>query len=269
MTECRGQPPLAGDHGRRHRAADSLRRAPGGGEHHGPMPAPSPNPADYYRRVAPVLLRHLAGRPIVGLSLVGSAGPEHTVPLPTTPATADDLAALVAGGILGFGTAPTDRIALYLTPGDGADIATAATAALHLAERCAAEGLRAVPLTDGADGLYVLARTEADPYPCAARFASALTASAPELATTDPAQADGRCLLRVQPGFVPVVYTLVPGRDGGAAIPLHLDEIAAITAGMPADLTAADVPDRLAARGDLAATLLGPPAGWAEAGRVG
>lgn len=229
-----------------------------------PMPAPRLDPVDYYRRVAPVLLAHLADRPVAGLP-AEAPDPAHARPLGTRPASSDDLAALVAGGVVGFVTTSDERIVLHLTPGAGADIATAATAALHLAEQCAADGLPAVALTDGAEGLYVLAPRDAAPDRAAALYAAVLTSHAPELATQDPTQADGRCLLQVQPHAVPVPYTLLYSPDGGtatgAAIPLHLDEVAAITAGMPAELTAADVPDRLATRGDLAAPLLGPATG--------
>jgi hypothetical protein len=44
--------------------------------------------------------------------------------------------------------------------------------------------------------------------------------------------------------------------DGSTAvIPLHQDEVAAVAAGMPLTVGAADLPERLRSRGDLAAVL--------------
>lgn len=210
----------------------------------------------YYRAVTPLLLAHLAGHRVSAIRARGTSDGAQLA-----PCTADAVLAAVADGVIGFRSAPAGRIAVHLTPGDGADIATVATAALQLAEQCAADGLRAVPVTDGAAGLWLLARTGGDAAAAADRYIQQLTRTAPELGTTDPGQADGRSLITQHTDAdrmdVPVPYTLLPAEpDPVAVIPLHLDEIAAITAGMPAELTAADVPDRIAARGDLAAGLL-------------
>jgi bifunctional non-homologous end joining protein LigD len=210
---------------------------------------------DYYRAVAPVLLAHLARRPVSCVTADGVTGA-------AAPRSAPELLRAVADGVLGFAGPSPDRVVLQLVPGAGADIATAATAALALAEQLVADGLSPVPLTDGSGGLLLMASTVGDPFAAAARYAAVLTAAAPELATADPGQADGRSLV-VVPGpsdSLPVPYSLVGTPDGPQpVIPLHLDEIAAITAGMPADITADDVPDRIAQRGDLASALLGDP----------
>ncbi len=264
------------------------------------MPPPSTRTvSDYYRGVAPALLPHLAGRRVRpapdradGAHRAESAGSADGARLMPAPADLDELLALVGRGMVAMFTEPAGRIALHLVPGDGADVATVATAVLQVAEQCAADGLRAVPLTDGADGLWLLARTDGDPAAAAERYAVVLGRTAPELATLDPAQADGRSLITIHAddarADVPVPYSLLPGgaafsgvatpsgdatfsgdaalsggattpADTPAAIPLHLDEIAAITAGMPAELTSADVAERIAVRGDLAAALLATP----------
>jgi hypothetical protein len=100
-----------------------------------------------------------------------------------------------------------------------------------------------------------------------------LARNAPEIATVDPRQADGRALIDASPSWpgnvTPVPYSLVtPGVsapttpaadrqiDGRCVVPLDLDELAATTAGMPMDPGPQDVAGRLAARGDLAIALL-------------
>jgi DNA primase len=201
------------------------------------MPPKRYEPTDYYREVAAAIATHLAGIEA------------RRVPMTASP-----------DGPVTYLTAPTHLVAIHLVPGAGADTATAATAALQLAEQCAADGLVPVPLTDADGGLWILARTTGDAPAAALRYAGLLTATAPELATADPAAADGRCLVTV-PGadqvVVPVPYTALPGESGWhVAIPLHLDEVAAVAAGMPAEFDAAEVGDRLGARGDLAAGLL-------------
>jgi hypothetical protein len=113
----------------------------------------------------------------------------------------------------------------------------------------------------------------------AARYARGIADRAPELATLDPGQADGRCAVLTawdpvptgtgwpgsgrpetgpsHSGPAPVPYSLVAGSAGiEPVIPLHLDEVAAVAAGMPLEPRAADVLARLATRGDLAAALL-------------
>ncbi len=246
------------------------------------MTAPT-DPHGYYRRIGPVLVAHLAGRE-VHATLDEPSVRAEPLALEPVPSTTQELLALLTRGLGQLLIGTTDRIALHLIPGEGSDIATAASAALQLAEQCLADGLAPVALTDGGDGLWLMARVGGDTAVTAGRYAHLLTDRAPELATADPAQADGRSLLQAYPGpagtLVPVPYTLLPdtaspdaGHAGAArfdaagpaairaVIPLHLDEIAAMAAGMPAELTADDVPGRLADRGDLAAALLDAPPG--------
>ncbi len=171
------------------------------------------------------------------------------------------------------------RVAWWIRPGSGADIAVAATAALALSEDPEGAGARWVPMSDGADGLVLVAvwppAGAGEPAhgaapPDAAAFAAAaarrLARRAPEIATTDPDAADGRAFIDARPsgpgGTIPVPYSLVPPGTDHAVVPLTLDELAAITAGMPADFEAGDLPDRLALHGDLAGPLVtGTPDG--------
>jgi hypothetical protein len=170
------------------------------------------------------------------------------------------------------------RCALHVVAGEGTGISTAATAALALCESITRDHLTAVVITDGRDGLYVIgvAAGAGSPGPApdgwlaASGYAEELARRAPEIATVDPRQADGRALVDASPSWpgnlIPIPYSLVPadpasGGGYGAVIPLDLDEVAAVTAGMPLDPRPLDVTGRLAARGDLAAGLLGPGAG--------
>jgi DNA primase len=214
---------------------------------------------DYYRTVWGQILRHAASYPLVATD--GRDGTDQRSIELTGP---DSLIVDGADECLGvFATAP-DRLVLRIRPGEGADIATAATAALDLAEQMAADGLVPVPLTDGLGGLLVMAASTGDLAAGARRYAHGLADRAPELATLDLRQADGRCVVFTgwaestsgrQPA--PLPYSLVGGPDGPApVIPLHLDEVAAVAAGMPLEIAAADVPGRVATRGDLASPLL-------------
>ena len=148
-------------------------------------------------------------------------------------------------------------------------------------------------------GLLLMATSVGDVGATADRYARGIADRAPELATLDPEQADGRCavLTAWEPvptgtgwpgsgrpgtgwpgsgrpetglsetglsetglsgrGAAPVPYSLVAGSAGiEPVVPLHLDEVAAVAAGMPLEPRAADVLIRLATRGDLAAALL-------------
>ncbi len=113
------------------------------------------------------------------------------------------------------------------------------------------------PSGTAADGMLV-----ALPAGVAARTVmDALAARAPELATVDSAQDDGRVLIRELTGSdpVPVPYSLIDLPDGtGVVIPLDVDEIAAAAAGMRLEFEPVDAAQRLAARGDLAERLAGP-----------
>jgi bifunctional non-homologous end joining protein LigD len=149
---------------------------------------------DYYTRVAPVLLPHLADRPLTrkrwpdGVEAdsffeknVPRGAPEwvRTVELPTPGSTkeretidfvvADDLATLVWLGNLAVlelhvpqwkvrpdGTAGLpDRLVVDLDPGAPATIVACAQVALLLAEELAADGLVSYPKTSGSKGMQM------------------------------------------------------------------------------------------------------------------
>ena len=262
------------------------------------------NPDDilgYYAAVADALIPHLAGRPVtVGTADGSLLGVEFID-------TADDLDYLLARGAVTLATTLPDRpsapgmpaartvawCTLHVASGEGTGIATAATAALALCQAMNSDGLTTVVTTDGGEGLYVrasgtrrrsrwsqgsrttdTARTGVDgPWEIASGYAEELARHAPEIATVDPRQADGRALIDASPSWpgnvTPVPYSLVAAGavapdaagtdrrvDGRCVVPLDLDELAATTAGMPMDPGPQDVVGRLAAKGDLAIALL-------------
>jgi hypothetical protein len=258
---------------------------------------------DYYAAVAGALIPHLAGRPVTVGTADGSLFGVERID------TADDLDYLLEQGAVTLATAlpevqrapvmPVARTVawctLHVASGEGTGIATAATAALALCQAMTSDGLTAVVTTDGGEGLYVramgpgtrrrmrvshgptptdTARTGVDgPWEIASGYAEELARNAPEIATVDPRQADGRALIDASPSWpgnvTPVPYSLVTatsvaptaaGNDrragGRCVVPLDLDELAATTAGMPMDPGPQDIVGRLAARGDLAIALL-------------
>ncbi|WP_154673975.1 hypothetical protein [Nakamurella lactea] len=208
--------------------------------------------ADYYREVAATLAAHLAGRRIHAGGW--TSGQQAMRDQPHGPA---DIAAAVDAGARWFAWETAGDIgSVQLTPGDGADVATAATAALALIESIQAAGGITVPATDGQGGLLVFVTGPADLDPLLAELAE----RAPEIATIDSAGSDGRVWLSVAAGgsLVPAPYSLVDSADGtGMVLPLSADELAAVTAGMPLDPAPDEVAGRLASQGDLAAALLG------------
>ncbi len=208
----------------------------------------------HYRGVAQTVVRHLAGRPVVSAGW-SESGPGRV-------GSIEELLDAVGQGCRWFAV-PVDPLAarsfLHLAPGPGADISTVATVALALLES-AADGVPGLVLTDGGDGMFVVT----GPREQARAQIEALAERAPEIATIDPAQDDGRVLIRLTlPGApVPVPYSLVDSTDGtGVVLPLHADEVAAATAGMPMDHGPEDAALRLGARGDLAAALNSPAGG--------
>ena len=270
------------------------------------MPLSDPQDVlEYYRGIWPVVCRHAERGTLITLAATWPTDLDAV--LPPTPEE------LFGSESSPFGVVAVvpGRIVLHIRPGEGADVATAATATLDLAEQLAADGLVPVPLTDGSGGLLLMATSVGDVGVTAARYARGIADRAPELATLDPGQADGRCAVLTawdpvptgtgwpgsgrpgtgwsgsgRPGFgwsgsgsgrpdtglpetgpsdrgpsesgpAPVPYSLVAGSAGiEPVIPLHLDEVAAVAAGMPLEPQAADVLIRLATRGDLAAALL-------------
>ncbi len=209
--------------------------------------------ADYYRQIAQTLARHLTGRRIHAGGWTSGQRP-----LPTAPSSPADIMAAVDVGARWFSWEVVDGVpaSVQVSAGDGADIATAATAALALIEAVGAAGGTAVPATDGQGGLLVFVTGVTDLQPIAA----ALAVRAPEIATVDAGGTDGRAWLATSAprSLVPAPYSLVDSADGtGVVLPLTVDELAAVTAGMPLDPDCDDVADRLVVHGDLAAPLLG------------
>ena len=175
-----------------------------------------------------------------------------------------DIDEAVRSGIVGFrlpGLTGPGMVAIQVHPGDGSGIDTVATAALALAESMAKDGLAATVLTDGANGLYLIAFGvgPVPPWADAGHYARELAARAPEIATTNSLDVDGRALVEsaaeAGPGL-PAPYSLIwPDDRMGVVAPLTLDEVAAASAGMPLEIQAADVVGRIQEYGDLAAAV--------------
>jgi hypothetical protein len=204
----------------------------------------------HYRSVAATLLGHLADRPVISAGWIGSG--------PSRVGSEAELHAAVRDGCRWFAV-PAEALQpwslLRLVPGPGADTATTATVALALLETVP-DG-SGIALGDGADGIVVALPAGYD----AATAADELANRAPELATGEPGQDEGRVLVSVLTGGdpVPVPYSLVDLPDGTSVVlPLHVDDIAAAAAGMPLEFEPADAAARLADRGDLADPLAGP-----------
>ncbi len=221
----------------------------------------------YYRGVQGTLLTHVRGRSVFGFGRdsVGTpaadTGPHH---VRLHIADAADIDEAVRSGIVGFrlpGLTGPGMVAMQVRPGDGSGIDTVATAALALAESMAQDGLAATVLTDGANGLYLIAVAvgPVPPWADADHYARDLATRAPEIATTDALDVDGRALVEsaadAGPGL-PAPYSLIAVGDGmGVVAPLTLDEVAAASAGMPLEIQAADVAGRILEYGDLAAAV--------------
>jgi bifunctional non-homologous end joining protein LigD len=170
---------------------------------------------DYYRRIAPALLPHLAGRPLtLGRFPDGVEGPGFAQTecrgrpdwLATRPlrlrsgetrrfCLVEDVAALLWVANLGtielhpyLGAGPDGEqavLALFdLDPGPFAGLLAAARVALRLRDSLAARGLTSFAKTSGASGLHVVVPLN-EPYPYeavsafAARIAGALEAAHP------------------------------------------------------------------------------------------
>ena len=209
----------------------------------------------------------------------------------TRPSAAESI------GFLTPGLTGAAAMSVRITCGEGAGIDTVAMTALNLIESIEPDGLVTTAMTDGTGGLFLFAVEVNTPSrnrdPAAvwsgaesaasghaasvpastghasglvsARYAHEVASRAPEIATTNPADASGRALVQaLEPGSVtPVPYSLVSGNATGVVVPLTLDEVAAASAGMPLDIEFTDVLDRIAGYGDLARALGGataPPA---------
>jgi bifunctional non-homologous end joining protein LigD len=149
---------------------------------------------DYVARIAPVLLPHIANRPVTRLRWPDGTSskpffeknlPSHTpdwirtVVLPTPGSTRDrqtlrfplfdDTASLIWATNLAAlelhvpqwtvgargGAHDPDRLVIDLDPGPPAALAECAQVALHIRERLTADGLEAVPVSSGSKGLQL------------------------------------------------------------------------------------------------------------------
>lgn len=215
-----------------------------------------PAVAGYYRLAGELLARQLAGR------VVHAAGWEadHSGSRGALD-TSEALFADVQAGARWFSwELDTDTPAVaQVGIGEGTDISTAATAALAVVEDLQAQGFTAVPATDGQGGLFVFVPVSVEPPRVdLLQVIGSLALRAPEMATVDADATDGRAWLAA-PGvgtLIPAPYSLVDSAEGtGVVFPLAIDELAAVTAGMPLDLTPGDLSDRLGRYGDLGTRL--------------
>jgi bifunctional non-homologous end joining protein LigD len=191
---------------------------------------------DYYSRIAPVLLPHLAGRPLTvkrfpngvdGMSFFEKNAPEHTpewvrrVRLPVPGSTKDrdtidfavveDLPTLVYYANLAAlelhvpqwrvdedGTAlPPDTLVFDLDPGPPATIVECCEVALMLREVLTSEGLKARPKTSGSKGMQLYADWDCREEPSA--YAKRL---AQALAKEHPDQVLSVMTRKLRPGKV-------------------------------------------------------------------
>jgi DNA primase len=220
----------------------------------------------YYRGVGSTLLKHLRGRRVEGSGRDEAIdGVEGRQAVRLHIADLEDLDEAVRSGIMSFrlpGLTGAGLVSLRIRPGVGSGIDTVATAALALATSMSLDGIAATAMTDGAGGLYLVGFPvgPTQPSATAARYAEALAGLAPEIATTDSVDSDGRALVQPLPvaggRAVPAPYSLVSSAVGlGVAAPLTMDEVAAATAGMSLEIEPADLLPRLSSYGDLAAAL--------------
>ncbi|MFE7190161.1 non-homologous end-joining DNA ligase [Kitasatospora sp. NPDC057541] len=161
-----------------------------------------------------------------------------------------------------------DRLVLDLDPGAGADVLTCRTVAGMLRERLAADGLEAWVKTSGGKGLHLMVPLE--PMPSARvsayakQLAAELEAAHPDLVvhTMAKARRTGRVLVdwsqNTAKKTTAAPYTVRAQQRPTVSAPLSWAELDAAGSVEELVFTIADVPDRLAARGDLFAPLLDP-----------
>ncbi len=193
---------------------------------------------DYYSRVAPVLLPHLAGRPttfirfpdgVEGKSFFEKNAPSHTpdwvrtvrLPSPGSGMRRDtidyvlveDLPTLVWAANLASlelhvpqwavddddAPQPCDLLVLDLDPGPPASVVECCRVALLLRERLAADGLVGHPKTSGSKGMQVYAPLQPTSAEEASRYAKQL---AEDLERADPSSVVSRMAKDLRPGKV-------------------------------------------------------------------
>src|SRR4051794_18805122 len=146
----------------------------------------------HYHSVAATVVGHLADRPVISAGWTGSG--------PSRVGSQAELHAAVQDGCRWFAV-PAEALRpwslLRLVPGPGADTATTATVALALLETVP-DGT-GIAIGDGANGMVVALPEGHD----AAMAADDLAGRAPELATGEPGQDEGRVLVSVLTGADP------------------------------------------------------------------
>jgi bifunctional non-homologous end joining protein LigD len=241
---------------------------------------------DYYTRVAPVLLPHLADRPLTRIRFPDGAdkpgffeknapaGTPSWVPRYEGLILVEELATLVWLANLAAlelhtpqwraGELP-DRVVFDLDPGMPAGLDECRAVALALRDRLAADGHEAFPKLSGKKGMQVS---------CAMKVAKAAQASAyakriaTEFAKAAPDLVTDQMTKQLRPGKVFIdwsqnnpskttvsVYSLRAGPSPTVSAPLTWDEVASGTF-TPADLRPEVVLDRIEQYGDLHAGLL-------------
>jgi bifunctional non-homologous end joining protein LigD len=260
---------------------------------------------DYYARIAPVLLSQLADRPVTRIRWPNGVEssqffekniPSHapswlrTVELPTPGSSRnretlifplyDNLAALIWSANLAAlelhvpqwtvgprgGVHNPNRLVIDLDPGPPAGLAECAEAACLIAERLAADGLTAVPVTSGSKGLQLYAPLAgSQPVELVHGYAKRL---AEELAAEHPKLLVAKMLKTLRGGKVlldwsqnnPAKTTICPYSLRGRARPWVAAPRtwAEIEGPKLRQLDFDEVLDRVAEQGDLAAALLEP-----------
>lgn len=234
---------------------------------------------DYYTRLAPVLLPHLAGREVTRIRFPDGADREgffekqapQGVPkwVKTSPdglIMCEDLPTLVWLANLAalelhthqwkVGHEP-DRVVFDLDPGEPAGLDECRAVALALRDRLAADGLEAFPKTSGKKGMQVTCRAPLDAKAVAAEFAKA----APDLITDvmDKKARKGKVFIdwsQNNPYKTTIcVYSLRAGYSPTVSAPVTWEEVedGDFTA---ADLTLPVVLERVEEYGDLHEGLL-------------
>lgn len=261
---------------------------------------------DYYARIAPVLLLHLADRPVTRIRWPDGVGsqpffekniPNHapawlrTVVLPTPgssrqletlrfPILADTAGLVWAANLAALelhvpqwtvgprgGVHNPNRLVIDLDPGAPAGLAECAEAACLIADRLVADGLTAVPVTSGSKGMQLYAPLDASQAPevvlgYAKRLAESLARKRPGLLVSNMAKSlrAGKVLLdwsqnnTAKTTICP--YSLRGRPQPWVAAPRDWAEV---RRGELAQLTAAEVLERVADRGDLAGSLFENP----------
>ncbi|MGE3663599.1 MAG: non-homologous end-joining DNA ligase [Pseudonocardia sp.] len=173
------------------------------------------------------------------------------------------------GGDGGDARQNPDLVVFDLDPGEGTTVVDCARVALRIAERLTADDLLAWPRTSGGKGMQLYLPVRVPAPERTSEFAKAL---AEELARDDPKRVTAVMAKVRRRGKVFVdwsqnnpykttiaSYSLRGRARPTVATPLTWDEVAACR--RPEDLvfTAADLPGRIAAHGDLMAGVLGEP----------